>query len=95
MESLEWVVIGYGGGLFFSVDFGCLEVEIGVIYVVCYYLVGIVYVRGSLLLGLCGDELCIIELNMFSILLYICYDYFQYNKWWVYVFVGGAVQVVF
>lgn len=94
-ESLERAAIGYGGGLSLSADFGRLEVETGAIYAARYYPVGIVYVRGSLLSGLRGDELRTTELNMLSIPLHIRYDYLQHNKWRAYVLAGGAVQVAF
>lgn len=94
-ESLERAAIGYGGGLSLSADFGRLEVETGAIYAARYYPVGIVYVRGSLLSGLRGDELRTTELNMLSIPLHVRYDYFQHNKWRAYVLGGGSVQVAF
>lgn len=94
-ESLERAAIGYGGGLSLSADFGRLEVETGAIYAARYYPVGIVYVRGSLLSGLRGDELRTTELNMLSVPLHIRYDYWQRNKWRAYVLGGGSVQVAF
>ncbi len=65
------------------------------IYAARYYPVGIVYVRGSLLSGLRGDELRTTELNMLNIPLHVRYDYFQHNKWRAYVLAGGSLQVAF
>ena len=94
-ESFERAALGYGGGLSLSADFGRFEVETGAIYAARYYPVGIVYVRGSLLSGLRGDELRTTELNMLNIPLHVRYDYFQHNKWRAYVLAGGSLQVAF
>lgn len=94
-ESFERAALGYGGGISISADFGRLEVETGAIYAARYYPVGIVYVRGSLLSGLRGDELRTTELNMVNIPLHLRYDYVQRDKWRAYVLGGGSLQVAF
>lgn len=65
-----------------GVEYGCWEIEIGVIYVVCcYQVIFVVYISGNLWEGYSGVGLIDFEFNIVFVLLNLCYNFVLYDKW--------------
>lgn len=94
-ENLNRAALGYGGGLSLDLDFGRFEIGSGAIYAARSYPVGVVYVQGSLLSGLRGDELQTTELNMITLPIRARYDVIERGRWRFYAMGGSALHVAF
>ncbi len=94
-ENLNRAALGYGGGLSLDLDFGRFEIGSGAIYAARSYPVGVVYVQGSLLSGLRGDELQTTELNMITLPIRARYDVIERGHWRFYAMGGSALHVAF